>query len=595
MKKTSKILAIGLMIAFSIANFNVQACTNFMVTKGASADGSTMITYAADAAQLYGALYYRPAATYPAGTMMTIYSWHERKNQGQIPQARQTYSVVGNMNEHQLAISETTFGGRDELQDTTGIMDYGNLIYITLQRAKTAREAIQILHYLMSTYGYMMTGESFSIADKEEVWYMELIGKGVKIKDAKGNIDPKRNSNGTVWVAKRVPDGYISGHANHARITTFPIANPKAKVVTSITCRDIARLTTTPSIEVVYAHDVMDYAKGIGIYPANGKHEDFSFSDIYAPLDFGAARFCESRVWSGFRKANRSGIMDQYEDYARGENLKNRMPLWIKPDRKLSLNDVFDMMRDHFQGTSLTMMEDVGGGPFQSGYRWRPMRWDLNGQTYVHERAISTQQTGFSFVTQSRNWLPNPIGGILWWGVDDTYTTVWTPMYAGMTEVPDVFREGNGTIIEYSPTSAFWLWNLVANFAYSRYKDMIVDIQDVQRELESGFMRKVAENDVAWKDLGHDELVVLATQFSLNQAQYAFNEWKRLQEYLLVKYTDGNIRKEINVNGRRQFETNGIAPDRTPTPNQPRYPDWFYQQIVDQIGDKIKWIDHDTK
>ncbi|MCL2028597.1 MAG: C69 family dipeptidase [Bacteroidales bacterium] len=593
MKKTSKLLAIGLITVLSAANFSVHACTNFMVTKGASADGSTMITYAADAAQLYGELYYRPAKTYPAGTMMTVYSWHERKNLGQIPQATQTYSVVGNMNEHQLAISETTFGGREELQDTTGIMDYGNLIYTTLQRAKTAREAIQVLHYLMSTYGYCKSGESFSIADKDEVWYMELIGKGVKIFDARGNVDHRRWTKGAVWVAMKVPDGYISGHANHARIMNFPIANPRARVVTSITCKDIARLTTTPSIEVVYAHDVITYAQGIGIFPANGKHDEFSFSDVYAPLDFGAMRFCEARVWSGFRKANRSGIMDQYEDYALGKNPNNRMPLWIKPDRKLSLQDVFDMMRDHYQGTPMDMTKDVGGGPFHSGYRWRPMLWELNGQSYIHERAISTQQTGFSFVTQSRSWLPNPIGGILWWGVDDTYTTVWAPMYCGMTEVPEVFKEGNGTIIEYSPTSAFWLFNLVANFAYSRYSDMIVDIQKVQRDLESDFMKKVAENDAAWKDeTDHEKLVSEATRFSLMQGQRTFNEWKKLQEYLLVKYTDGNIRRETEINGRRQFETLDTAPDRTETPLQPRYPDWFYQQIVDQIGDNIKHIEY---
>ena len=588
MKKFSQLLTIGLILVLSAVNFKVHACTSFLVTRGASADGSTMITYAADAHVLYGELYFRPAAVYSPGSMMTIYSWHDNKRLGEIRQVERTYSVVGNMNEHQLAIGETTFGGRLELRDTTGIMDYGNLIYVTLQRARTARQAIRIIHELMSTYGYNMTGESFSIADPNEVWIMELIGKGIPILDARGNVDNRRWTRGAVWVAKRIPDGYISGHANHARITTFPVANPRARVVTSITCRDIARLETTPSIEVVYAHDVIDYARGIGIF--TGTHEQFSFSDVYAPLDFGAMRFCEARVWSGFRKANRSGIMDQYEDYALGKNPKNRMPLWIKPDRKLTLQDVFDMMRDHYAGTAMCMVQndDPGRGPFNKPYRWRPMRWELNGEAYIHERAISTQQTGFSFIAQSRAWMPNPVGGILWFGVDDTYTTVWTPMYCGINQIPNCFRVGNGTILQYSPTSAFWLFNLVSNFAYLRYSDMIVDIKNVQSRLEREFMQRVAENDLAWKDeTDHEKLVQEATRFSLSQAQYMFNQWKRLQEFLLVKYIDGNIKRETNG----VFETNGICPNHTAPPLHPRYPDWFYQQIVDQTGDRLRYIE----
>jgi dipeptidase len=591
MKKISKILTIGLIIALSAANFNSHACTGFLITKGASADGSTMITYAADAHVLYGELYHWPAAIHPPGTMLRIMSWHENNLLGIIPEAAQTYNVVGNMNEHQLAITESTFGGRSELQDTTGFFDYGNLIFQTLRRAKTAREAIQTLHYFMSNYGYCMTGESFSIADGEEVWIMELIGKGVKRTDSRGR---DRFGNGAVWVAKRIPDGYISGHANHARITTFPEANPRARVVTSITCKDIARLTTTPSIEVVYAHDVIDYARAIGIF--TGTHAQFSFSDVYAPLDFGAARFCESRVWSGFMKAN-PAEMAKFENYARGEDLSERMPLWIKPNRKLTLQDVIGMMRDHFQGTSMDMTKDVGAGPWELPYRWRPMRWDLNGQTYVHERAISTQQTGWSMVAQSRSWLPNAIGGVLWWGVDDTYTTVYTPMYSSITEIPECFRDDNGSAIEYSPTSAFWLFNLVSNFAYLRYKDMIVDIQRVQKELETGFMRKVAENDAAWKnETDNAKLVRETTRFSNMQAQYAFNQWKKLQEYLLVKFVDGNIKREIvHPDGRREFEGRKYHKGRPADPLHPRYPDSFYQQIIDQTGNQFKWINHEKK
>jgi dipeptidase len=336
----------------------------------------------------------------------------------------------------------------------------------------------------------------------------------------------------------------------------------------------------------------MSYAQGIGIF--TGKHEDFSFSDVYAPLDFGAARFCEARVWAGFRKANRSGIMDQYEDYARGENLKNRMPLWIKPDRKIALQDVFDMMRDHYEGTSLSMLEDVGAGPFTSGYRWRPMRWELNGETYIHERATSTQQTAFSFVTQSRSWLPNPIGGILWFGVDDTYTTLYVPMYAGITRAPHAYEEGNGGLVEHSHTSAFWLFNLTTNFVYTRYKDMIVDVKKVQSELEEGFIKKVAANDAAWKNITDQaELSRRATQFSAEQAQHGFDRWRSLfYDYLLVKYLDGNIKRQ-NPDGSFQLRYN--VKRSTPDPIHPRYPDWYYQQIVDQIGDKIKWIDHKTE
>jgi len=589
--KKIRLLAFGLMIIFSATDFNTRACTSFLITRGASEDGSTMITYAADAAWLYGTLRFRPAAVHPPGTMLDIYHWHDHKHKGSIRQAEQTYSVVGNMNQFQVSISETTFTGRPELQDTTGIMDYGNLKYVALQRAKTAREAIQVISYLLETYGYYSTGESFSIGDPNEVWIMELIGKGAPILDTKGQPDTKRWTRGAVWVARRIPDGYISGHANHARITTFPIANPKAKVITSITCRDIAQLTTTPSIEVVYSHDVVSYAQDINIF--KGKHEEFSFSDVYAPLGFGAMRYCESRVWSGFRKADRSGAMDKYEDYARGENPNNRMPLWIKPDRKLTLQDVMCMMRDHFQGTSLSMLQnnDPGAGPFGKPYRWRPMRWELNGETYIHERAISTQQTGFSFVAQMRTWMPNPIGGILWFGVDDTNTTLYMPIYCGITRVPHIFEEGNGDMITHSHTSAFWLFNLVTNFAYLRYQDMVADIKKVQSKLEEGFIKKVAENDAAWKNIKcHEELSRIATNFSLEQAQYGFDTWQSLfYDYLLIKYTDGNIRRE-GPDG--QFLRRGNSRRNSADLDHPRYPDWFYQQIIDHSGDNIKYIEY---
>ena len=557
-----------------------QACTNFLVTKGASKDGSTFVTYAADSHTLYGELYYRPAATYPVGTMVDIYDWDSGKKLGSIPQVTKTYSVVGNMNEHQLTIAETTYGGRSELVDKEGVMDYGSLIYTTLQRAKTAREAIKIMHELTSQYGYYSSGESFSIADADEVWIMELIGKGKKIVDKKGNIDTKRNTKGMVWVAMRVPDGYVCGHANQARITTFPKENGK----TCISSKNIAKIFN-PNVEVVYASDVISYARAIGIY--NGSDEEFSFSDVYSPLDFGAARYCEARVWAGFMKVNPQ-LMAQYEDYARGDNLKHKMPLWIEPTEQLALADVIKLMRDHYEGTSMDMTKDKGAGPFACPYRWRPMTWSYNGKKYIHERATSTQQTGFSFVAQMRGKYPAPIGGILWFGVDDTYSTCYVPMFCGITKIPRCFQQGNGNMMTYSRTSAFWLFNRVSNFAYSRYCDMIVDIQKVQNELETDFEKQVNEKTEGFaKSYNADAAkgIERINAFSEKAASRMFNAWEDLSNYLLVKYIDGNIKK-TNEDG--SFKSNGHNPTYSASPNNPEYPQWFYGVIVDDAGENLQ-------
>ncbi|MDD2688101.1 MAG: C69 family dipeptidase, partial [Bacteroidales bacterium] len=543
---------------------NIHACTNFLVTKGASKDGSTFITYAADSHTLYGELYYRPAANYPAGTMMDIYEWDSGKKLGQIKQAIQTYSVVGNINEHQVAIGETTFTGLDTLQDKRGIIDYGSLIYITLQRAKTAREAIMIFHQLVSEYGYYSTGESFSISDPNEVWILEMIGKGSPILDKKGNVDTKAWTLSPVWVAMRIPDGYVSGHANQARITTFPLENGK----TSISTKNISKIFN-PSVEVVYSYDVISYAKAIGLYA--GKDADFSFSDTYNPLNFGAARFCEARVWAGFMKINPEE-MAKYEDYARGDNLKNRMPLWIKPTNKLSVQDVFSLMRDHYEGTSMDMTKDVGAGPYACPYRWRPMTWDYKGVDYIHERAISTQQTGFSFVAQSRAKYPNPVGGIIWFGVDDSYTSVYMPVFCSITKIPHYIATGNGDMMTYSPTSAFWLFNQVSNYAYTRYSDMIKDILPVQNELESTFIQMVEQQSEKFaaeykanKEAGIESL----NKFSNNAVANTFNRWKELYAFLLVKYIDGNVK--IEKDGK--FLNNGNNEHLPASPDHPRYPD----------------------
>ena len=526
-----------------------QACTNFLVTRGASVNGATMISYAADSHTFYGELYYLPAQDYPAGSWLEIYEVETGRYLGKIKQIPHTFSVVGLMNEYQVAMAETTFGGREGLNDTTAKLDYGNLMFIGLQRAKSAREAIEIMGELVAEYGYYSSGESISISDKDEVWILEIIGKGP------GN-------KGAVWVARRIPDGYISAHANHPRITTFPKDDPE---------------------NCLYSKDVIDFAREKGWF--NGKDKDFSFSDTYAPLDFSAARGCESRVWSFFSKVN--STMDQYLDYALGQNLENRMPLWIKPDRKLSVQDMMTFMRDHFEGTPLDMTQDVGAGPYRLPYRWRPLTWQANGQTYCNERATATQQTGFSCITESRNWLPDWIGGIFWFGVDDAATTVYTPMYCGITKVPDCFAVGNGDMLTYSSTSAFWAFNFVANFCYLRYDVMSKDVVRVQQQLENKFVQNKPAIDKTAVELYQVNKEVarnFLTDYSVSMGSLTFDNWKKLGEYLLVKYIDGNIKKEKDG----EFLRNGFSNNIPAMPSQPGYPEWWYEIIVEKTGDHLK-------
>lgn len=553
------VLVIGILVfVFLLSNVQLSnGCTNFLISKGATVDGSTMITYAADSHTLYGELYYQPAQDYPEGTMRDIYEWDTGKYLGQIPQPAHTCSVIGNMNEFQVAIGETTFGGRSELQtQPTAIMDYGSLIYVTLQRAKTAREAIEVMTNLVEQYGYYSEGESFSIADADEVWILEMIGKG-------------KGEKGAVWVAVRVPDGYISGHANQARITTFPLNDSK---------------------NCMYSKDVISFAREKGWY--NGTNKDFSFSDVYAPVDFEGARFCDARIWAGFSKV--ASGMDKFENYAEG-NVEhggdnnfptNRLPLWVKPDKKLSVQDVMNMMRDHFEGTALDMTQDLGAGPFKLPYRWRGLTWEVDSVEYCNERAISTQQTGFSFVAQSRNWLPNPIGGILWFGVDDTYSTCYVPMYCGINKIPECFEVGNGDMLTYSETSAFWAFNFVSNFAYLRYNYMIKDIQKEQKELEDKYVAYVPVIDQAAQTLmsskGEEQARAFISEFSVNEANNMTVRWKQLGHYLLIKYMDGNIKREKD--GKFERTETGLAP----APLQPGYPEWWYKAIANSTGDHFK-------
>ena len=502
--------------AVAMTAFESEACTNILVSKGATKDGSTMITYTADSHQLYGCLYFHPAAKYPAGTMMPVYEWDTGKYLGEIAQVPETYSTVGNMNEHQLIITESTFGGRG-LGDSTGIIDYGTLIYTTLQRAKTAREAIRVMSDLVNTYGYCSSGESFSIADPNEVWHMELIGKGVKM------VNGNNVNKGAVWVALRVPEGYIGMHANQARITTFPLNDPE---------------------NCLYSPDVISFAKESGFY--KGPDKNFNFADAYAPLDFGSLRACEARVWSAFNRVTK-GEMEKYLDYAMGYDASKRMPLFVKPAEKLSVKEVAWLMRDHFEDTPMDMRNDIGAGGHNLPYRWRPMHFSVDGQEYLNERAIATQQTGFWMLGQARNWLPDAVGGILWFGVDDSGTSCLTPIYTSSTRVPECFREGNGHMTEYSPTSAFWLFNRVANFAYLRYDLISKDIIKVIDELDTRNETEIPAVDAAAMLLyeQNPQLAIdFLTNFSVSTAQNMFERWQQLDQYLLVKYMDGNVKSE---------------------------------------------------
>ena len=560
MKKLSALILV-ILLSGLLPEQITNACTNFLITKGASKDGSVMITYSADSHVLYGELYYWPAKNWPAGTMVDIYEWDTGKYLGKIPQKANTYSVVGNMNQHQLSIGETTFGGRPELADSTGIVDYGTLIYFSLQRAKNAREAIYTFSQLVTDYGYASSGESFSIADANEAWILELVGKG-------------QGKKGAVWVARRIPDGYISGHANHPRITTFPLADG----VKSITSKELDKIYN-PEVETVYAYDVIDVARGFKWF--DGQNKDFSFSDIYAPLDFAGARFCEARVWSGFNMVNSQ--MGKYLDYAMGENLKNRMPLWIRPDKKIGPKDVMGMMRNYYQGTPMDMTKDVGAGPYGSTVRWRPMEWKVDGVTYIHERAISTQQTGFSFVAQSRSWLPDPVGGIFWFGVDDTYYTVYSPMYCGITRVPETFAVGNGDMMTFSDNAAFWVFNQVTNFAYTRTRLLIGDLQKKQTELEDGFINETVNIDRSAEALykkSPSDAVKYLTDYSVKAGNKTVMQWKELYKFLFTKYVDGNVKEKQPLPKGYKYVV--------PTLSQPGYGDEWNRIIVKNTGDKFR-------
>lgn len=529
------------------ASWKAEACTNLIVGKNASTDGSTIISYSADSYGLFGELYHFPAGLHKKGELLDIYEWDTGKYLGQIAQAKETYNVIGNMNEHQLTIGETTFGGRPELVDTTGVIDYGSLIYIALQRSRNARHAIKVMTDLVQEYGYYSSGESFTIADPNEVWIMEMIGKGPGVR-------------GAVWVAVRVPDDCIAAHANQSRIHQFDMNDKE---------------------NCLYSSDVISFAREKGYF--SGVNKEFSFADAYAPLDFGARRFCEARVWSYYNLFTDRG--QEFLPYIQGTS-NTPMPLFVKPIRKLSVQDVQRAMRDHYEGTPLDLSNDFGAGPYHAPYRLSPLTFKVDGEEYFNERPISTQQSGFVFVAQMRAELPDPVGGVLWFGTDDANMISFVPVYCCTNRVPECFTRVDGAdYITFSWNSAFWIYNWVANMVYPRYDLMIGDLREVQQSLEQSFftaqpgIEQVAQ-ELYKKD--PQEAVRFLTGYTNQMAQSAFESWKKLGEFLVVKYNDG-VTKRVK-DGR--FERNAIGqPARV---IRQGYPDEFLKEYVRQTGERYK-------
>lgn len=568
---------------------DARGCTNVIVTKGASADGSCMVSYAADSHSLFGELYFKPEKDWKLGDKLRVYDWDSGQYLGLIDQVEHTYKTIGNMNEHQLIIAETTFGGRSELADPNGIMDYGSLIYITLQRAKTAREAIKVMTDLTKRYGYFSEGETFSIIDKNEAWIMEMVGKGKKEK-------------GSVWVARRIPDGFICSHANQSRISTFPLNDPA---------------------NCLYAPDVISFARENGWY--DGPDSEFSFCDAYCPADFGGLRGCEARAWSAFNILcngwftfydNDGNLVTKdaysYLDFAMGYNPENKMPLWVKPSKKITMKNVADVMRDHYEGTPMDMTQDIGAGGNALPYRWRPMDFEFNGKTYTNERAIATQQTGFWFVGQARCDYPDVVGGILWFGTDDAATSYLTPIYANSNEVPECFKEGNGDLLSYSPTSSFWMNNRISNACYKMYNIMAPYVRERIDKFENEQMEKIRQIDNhaldlykkaldgaekrgkkasstydAMSDTGKSFAAVkkFLTKYSVNTAQDMFHDWCKLEETLLVKYIDGNVKAQNPDGSFKHTEFSTGIPDGL---TQPGYTDTWKEAVVHFHGDVIE-------
>ena len=524
-----------------------MACTNFIVGKDASTDGSVICTYNADDYGMFQNLCHYPAAKHAPGEMRRVVDWDSNKYHGEIPEAPETYNVIGNINEYQVTIGETTYGGREEMVDTTGILDYGSLIYIALQRSKTAREAINVMTTLVNTYGYNSEGETFTICDPNEAWIMEMMGKGP-------------GSKGAVWVAIRIPDNAICAHANQSRITTFNMKDKK---------------------NVLFAKDVVSFARKMGWY--TGKDADFNWNETYAKPDFSGRRFCEARVWSFFNHF--SSEMNRYLPYAMGyEENAEPMPLWIVPNHKVSVQEVMACMRDHYEGTPFALDSDIGGGIWEMPYRPTPLTFEVDGKKYFNERPISTQQTGFSYVSQMRSWLPREIGGLMWWGNDDGNMVAYTPVYCSMTVRPECFNTPGADEITFSDRNAFWVCNWVSNMVYPRYSLLFPSLQEVRDSLEKSYFsaqKAVEERALQLNAESPQKAAEFLNNYSVEKAQQMLTRWRQLATYLIVKYNDMIIHPEKD--GQFTRDENGLGT----RPKRPGYPEKFRRALIQQTGGKF--------
>ncbi|MCR5050127.1 MAG: C69 family dipeptidase [Paludibacteraceae bacterium] len=556
-----------LLSTFNIQHSTVIACTNFLVGKDASVDGSTIISYAADSYALYGTLRFSPATDWPAGAMREVKDWDTGRPQGFIPQVSHTYKVVGNMNEHQVTIGETTWGGREELWDTIGV-DYGSLIYIALERSRTAREAIECMISLVNEFGYASEGESFSIGDPNEVWIMDLIGKG-------------KGQKGALWAAVRIPDNAISGHANQARITTIPVGKTK---LTKEQKRLEKKLNCVCNGDWMYARDLISFAREKGYF--TGKDAEFSYQEAYAPFDFSGLFVCEARVWSFFRHFRSD--MDRYYDYAagvtfcetNGKNAGEHMPLWIVPEHKVSVQDIKECMRDEYKGTPLDITQGTDAGPWNSKLRYGGLGFKLTDPVdtakttqYWYERPTATQQTAWSFVAQMRT----DKRGIFWFGVDDAACSCYVPMYCCINTVPECFAENNGDLYTYSPTSAWWTFNVVANWAYTKYSRMYPHIREQQMAWDDKFNTQVAGIDAQVAEMNDEEACAFLTKYSCSQAENVVADWQRLGIYLMTKFLDGQERKEENGHFKHNSYGNSCSPDRL------SLPETFLRKVASEV------------
>ena len=533
---------------FFISAMGASACTNFIVGKGASTDGSVICTYNADDYGMFQNLCHYPAAKHAPGEMRRIVDWDTNAYHGEIPEAPETYNVIGNINEYQVTIGETTYGGREEMVDPEGILDYGSLIYVTLQRSKTAREAISVMTTLVETYGYNSEGETFTICDPNEAWIMEMMGMGP-------------GSHSAVWVAIRIPDNAISGHANQSRITTFDMKDKK---------------------NVLYSKNVVKYARKMGWF--SGKDSEFSWNAAYAKPDFSGRRICEARVWSFFNHF--SNDMNRYLPFVTGMgDYDEPMPLWIVPNRKLSVQDVEECMRDHFEGTPFALDGDIGGGIWEMPYRPTPLYFELDGKKYFNERPTSTQQTTFSYVSQMRSWLPREIGGVIWWGNDDGNMVAYTPIYCSMTERPECYNTPGADEITFSDKNAYWVCNWVSNMVYPRYSLLFPALKTVRDSLEQSYFaaqRGIEERAMALYQESPQKAVSFLNNYSVEKAQQMLKCWNDLARYMIVKYNDMIIKPEKGGQFTRDEHGLGTRPQR------PGYPDRFKRALIKQTGTKFE-------